>query len=158
MNGFKITPQQIARIGFIAGLYVTFTFLLSAISFGPIQVRIAEALTLLPILYPEAIPALFLGCLLANLLGPFGVVDIIFGSLTTLIAAFLTYYFRRSIFAYLSPIICNAFIVSLYLYIFFRIPYWPTVLTIGLGESVAVLALGLPLLHLLKARERERWQ
>ena len=158
MNGFKITPQQIARIGFIAGLYVTFTFLLSAISFGPIQVRIAEALTLLPILYPEAIPALFLGCLLANLLGPFGVVDIIFGSLTTLIAAFLTYYFRRSILAYLSPIICNAFIVSLYLYIFFRIPYWPTVLTIGLGESVAVLALGLPLLHLLKARERERWQ
>lgn len=156
MRWFELTPQQIARIGVIAGLYVTFTFLLAAISFGPVQVRVSEALTLLPILYPEAIPALFLGCFLANLLGPFGAVDIIFGSLTTLVAAWLTYRFRRSVLTYLSPIICNAFIVSLYLFIFFRIPYWPTVLTIGLGESVAVLALGLPLLHLLKAREKTR--
>ncbi|MGI6307434.1 MAG: QueT transporter family protein [Dethiobacteria bacterium] len=156
MSWFKLTPRQIARIGAIAGLYVTFTFLLSGISFGPLQVRVSEALTLLPVLYPEAIPALFLGCFLANLLGPFGAVDIIFGSLTTLLAALITYRFRHSVIAYLSPIICNAFGVSLYLYAFFRVPYWPTVLTIGLGESVAVLALGLPLLHLLKTRESRR--
>ncbi len=158
MRRFKPTTQQIARIGAIAGLYAAFTFLLAAISFGPVQVRVSEALTLLPILYPEAIPALFLGCLLANLLGPFGAVDIFFGSLTTLIAAGLTYFLRRNYLAYLSPILCNAFLVSLYLFIFFRIPYWPTVLTIGLGESVAVLALGLPLLQLLKAREKNRRQ
>ena len=156
MKWFEFNPRQIARIGVIAGLYVTFTFLLAAFSFGPVQVRIAEALTLLPVLYPEAIPALFLGCLLANLLGPFGAVDIIFGSLTTLIAALLTYRFRHNFLAYLSPIICNAFIVSLYLNLFFSIPYWPTVLTIGLGESIAVLVLGLPLLHLLKTWEINR--
>jgi uncharacterized membrane protein len=139
-------------MGIIAGLYVTVTFLLSAISFGPVQVRVSEALTLLPIIYPEAIIGLFLGCLLANLLGPWGAIDIIFGSLITLLAAFITYRFRHSIIAYLSPILLNAFFVSLYLYAFFRVPYWPTVLTIGLGQSVAVLGLGVPLLRLLKAR------
>ncbi|MDO9536632.1 MAG: QueT transporter family protein [Bacillota bacterium] len=149
----KITTISIARIGIIAALYAAVTFLLSAISFGPLQVRAAEALTLLPILYPEAILGLFLGCLIANLLGPFGAVDIVFGSLTTLAAAIVTYHFRHSIIAYLSPILLNAFIVSLYLYAFFRIPYWPTVLTIGIGQSIAVLALGVPILRLLKARQ-----
>ncbi|RJX26107.1 MAG: QueT transporter family protein [Dethiobacter sp.] len=140
-------------MGIIAGLYVAVTFLLSAISFGPVQVRVSEALTLLPIIYPEAIIGLFLGCFLANLLGPWGAIDIIFGSLITLVAAMITYRFRHSIIAYLSPILLNAFFVSLYLYAFFRIPYWPTVLTIGLGQSIAVLALGVPLLRLLKARQ-----
>jgi len=80
-------------------------------------------------------------------------VDIVFGSLTTLAAAIVTYRFRHNIIAYLSPILLNAFIVSLYLYAFFRIPYWPTVLTIGIGQSIAVLALGVPLIRLLKARQ-----
>lgn len=157
MSRLNLTPRQIARIGAIAGLYITFTFLLSGISFGPLQVRVSEALTLLPVLYPEAVPALFLGCLLANLLGPFGAVDIVFGSLTTLLAALITRRFRHTpLIACLSPVACNAFGVSLYLYAFFRLPYWPTALTIGLGESIAVLALGLPLLHLLKTRESSR--
>jgi uncharacterized membrane protein len=150
MQRLNCTTKNVARIGIIAGLYLAITFLLAPFSFGPLQVRAAEALTLLPILYPEAIPGLFLGCLLANLLGPFGVVDIVFGSLTTLLAAIMTHYFRHSFVAYLSPIFLNAFIVSLYLYAFFRIPYWPTVLTIGLGESIAVLALGIPLIRLIK--------
>jgi uncharacterized membrane protein len=151
----KITSKHIARMGLIAGLYVAVTFLLSAISFGPVQVRISEALTLLPIIYPEAITGLFLGCLLANLLGPYGAVDIIFGSLVTLTAAYLTYRFRSTAIAYLSPILLNAFFVSLYLYIFFRIPYWPTVLSIGFGQAIAVLVLGVPFLRLLKARHKD---
>lgn len=151
----KIKPKNkqtkhIARIGIIAGLYVAITFLLSAISFGPLQVRLSEALTLLPVIYPEAIMGLFLGCFLANLLGPYGAVDIIFGSLTTLAAAFITYRFRHNIIACLSPILLNAFFVSLYLYAFFRVPYWPTVMAIGLGESIAVLGLGIPLIRLLQ--------
>ena len=152
----NITTEKMARIGIIAGLYTAITFLLSAISFGPVQVRAAEALTLLPILCPEAVAGLFLGCLLSNILGPFGAVDIIFGSLTTLLAAFITYRFRNNIIvAFLSPILFNAFIVSLYLHLFFQIPYWPTVLTIGLGESISVLILGLPLMRLLKARQHD---
>ncbi|HHT46187.1 MAG TPA: QueT transporter family protein [Firmicutes bacterium] len=151
-----MSTDKMARIGIIAGLYTAVTFLLSAISFGPVQVRVAEALTLLPILYPEAVAGLFLGCLLSNTLGPFGAADIIFGSLTTLLAAFITYRFRyNKVIACLSPILFNAFIVSLYLYAFFRVPYWPTVLTIGLGESIAVLALGIPLIRLLRARQKQ---
>ncbi len=150
----NITIKKMARVGIIAGLYAAITFLLSAISFGPVQIRAAEGLTLLPVLYPEAIAGLFLGCLLSNILGPFGAVDIVFGSLTTLLAALLTYRFRGNIaVACLSPILCNAFIVSLYLHLFFQIPYWPAVLTIGLGESISILALGLPFMRLLKTRQ-----
>lgn len=149
-HSWKITTTYITRAGVIASIYVAVTFLLSSISFGPVQVRVAEGLTLLPILFPESIIGLFLGCLLANLLGPFGAADIVFGSLTTLLAAYITYRFRRNFIAYLSPILLNAFIVSLYLHLLFAVPYWPTVLTIGLGQCAAVLGLGLPLLHLLK--------
>jgi len=156
---WKITTAHITRTGIIAALYVAVTFLLSAISFGPVQVRVAEGLTLLPILFPEAIIGLFLGCLLANLLGPYGAADIVFGSLTTLLAAYVTYRFRQhSFIPYLSPILFNAFLVSLYLYLLFAVPYWPTVLTIGLGQSVAVLGLGIPLLHLLRRQQKNRFK
>lgn len=149
-KSWEITSRYIARVGIIAALYVAVTFTFSAISYGQVQVRLAEALTLLPMVMPEAVLGLFIGCLLANLLGPWGAVDIIFGSLTTLIAAFITYRFRYTAIAYLSPILLNAFGVSLYLYAFFRIPYWITVFYIGAGQAVAVLALGIPLLRLVK--------
>ncbi|NLX90326.1 MAG: QueT transporter family protein [Firmicutes bacterium] len=145
------TAAYLARAGIIAALYVAVTFLLSAISFGPVQVRIAEGLTLLPVLFPEAIVGLFLGCLLANFFGPFGMADIVFGSLITLLAACITRRFRHNkLIAYLSPIILNAFLVSLYLYLLFAVPYWPTVLSIGLGQSIAVLGIGIPLLHFIE--------
>ncbi len=149
----KITTQTIARTGIIAAVYTALTLALSFVSFGPVQVRVSEALTLLPMIYPEAVLGLFLGCFLANLMGsPWGAVDIIFGSLTTLIAALVTYRFRFTPIAYASPIVLNAFIVSLYLYAFFRFPYWITVFYIAVGQSIAVLGLGLPLLRHLRAR------
>ena len=150
--------KTLVRVALIAAVYVTVTSLpfIHTLSYGPVQVRIAEALTLLPIIYPEAILGLFFGCLLANILGPWGLVDIIGGSLVTLLAAFITYRFRNSIIAYLSPILANAFLVSLYLYIFFRVPYLPTVITIGLGQTIAVLGLGYPLLRYLKKADTQQ--
>jgi len=150
MNQWKFTARYIARTGIIAAIYVAITFIFAPISYGQIQVRLAEALTLLPMILPEAVLGLFIGVLLANMLGPWGIVDIIFGSLTTLVAAYITYRFRRTYIAYLSPILLNAFGVSLYLYAFFQIPYWITVFYIAAGQSVAVLALGIPLLRLVK--------
>jgi len=144
----EITTRYMARVGIIAALYVAITLAFAPISYGQVQIRLAEALALLPMLFPEAILGLFIGCLLANLMGPWGAVDIIFGSLTTLMAAFVTYRFRYTPVAYLSPILLNAFGVSLYLYAFFRIPYWVTVIYIAAGQAVAVLALGIPLLRL----------
>jgi len=150
MNHWKITTRYIARTGIIAAIYVAITFVFAPISYGQIQVRLAESLTLLPMIMPEAVLGLFIGCLLANLMGPRGIVDIVFGSLTTLVAAYITYRFRHTYIAYLSPILLNAFGVSLYLYAFFQIPYWITVFYIAAGQSVAVLALGIPLLRLVK--------
>ena len=80
----------------IAAVYAVLTYLLAPISYGAVQFRVAEAMTLLPILMPEAIPGLFVGCLLANLLGGAGPLDVIFGSLTTLVAAVMTYFLKKN--------------------------------------------------------------
>ncbi|HHW91142.1 MAG TPA: QueT transporter family protein [Firmicutes bacterium] len=142
---------SIARVGVIAALYLVITYFLIPISFGALQLRVAEALTVLPILYPEAVPALFLGVLLANtLLGGLGLVDIVVGSLTTLAAAIITYRFRHSIIAYLSPIVLNAFIISIYLHLLAGLPYWLTVLSIGISQTIVVFGLGYPLIWYLK--------
>ena len=77
----KKSALFLARGGIIAALYVVLTFVFAPISFGPIQVRIAEALTILPMFTPAAVPGLFVGCLVGNILGGAILPDIIFGSL-----------------------------------------------------------------------------
>ncbi len=143
---------RITRGAMIAGLYIVITYILAPVSFGPIQFRAAEAFTVLPILYPEAIPALFIGVLISNIFGGLGLVDIIGGSLVTLLAAYCTYYFRDSIMAYFSPIIFNAFLISIYLKTLFGIPYWITVFQIGISEAVVVFLLGYPMIYYLKKK------
>jgi len=144
--------KHLTRAALIAGLYVIITYILSPISFGPIQFRVSEALTVLPILYPEAILALFIGVFLSNIIGGLGMVDIVGGSLVTLLAAYGTYYFRDSFIAYLSPILLNGFLISIYLHLLFAIPYWLTVIQISISEAVVVLFLGYPLIRVLKKR------
>lgn len=80
----------------IAALYVVLTLVFAPISFGPVQVRIAEALCILPMFTPAAIPGLFIGCLIANLIGGGIMLDVIFGSLATLIGAVLGYMLRKN--------------------------------------------------------------
>ncbi len=151
MNSKKLT-----RGAMVVGLYVIITYLLAPISFGPLQFRAAEALTVLPIIYPEAIPALFVAVLLANILGGLGLIDIIGGSLVTLLAAYLTYKFRKSFLAYLSPIILNGVLISIYLHILFGLPYWLTVIQIAASEAVVVFLIGYPLIKYLKSRLNKR--
>lgn len=143
---------KLARAGLIAALYIAITIVLAPISFGPLQLRVAEALTVLPILYIEAVPALFIAVLIANVYGGVGLVDIVAGSLITLLAAVVTYRFRHSFIAYLSPILLNGFLVSLYLHYLFGWPYWLTVLSISTGQAVVILGLGYPLIGILKKR------
>ncbi|MGE5422594.1 MAG: QueT transporter family protein [Ignavibacteriales bacterium] len=148
--------QKIARAGVIAALYAALSFVFAATSFGitipflgVLQFRPAEALTLLPILFPEAIPGIFVGCVIANSVSPLGIVDVVCGSMVSLLAAWLTWYFRNSFLAYLSPIILNSLLVSLYLYSFFKIPYWLTAISIGVSETVVIFLLGYPLIKYL---------
>ena len=133
----------------IAAIYVVLNIIFASISYGPVQVRIAEALTVLPFIDPSAIIGLFVGCILANILGPVGMVDIVGGSFCTLVAAYLTSKMKNPKLAPLPPVLINAFGVSIYLHLLFDLPYWITVLYIGIGEVIACYILGYPLLILL---------
>lgn len=130
----------------IGAIYVIITIGLAPISYGAIQVRISEALTILPYYTPAAIPGLFIGCIIANLNSPLGIIDIVFGSLATLIAALITYRIKDKRFVPLPSIIVNAIIVPFVLKYTLGIPYLLNVPWVLLGQSIACYGLGYPLL------------
>ncbi|HHU61240.1 MAG: QueT transporter family protein [Bacillota bacterium] len=142
------------RGGLIAAAYVVLVFVFQFASFGPIQFRIAEALTLLPMVYPEAIGGIYIGALLANILGGQGPWDIFAGSLISLVAAYITFRYKYTWVAYAAPIVLNAVFVSAYLYFIFEFPsYLLMVLSIGFGQAVVVLGLGIPFLRFVKQNQ-----
>lgn len=152
----NISNRFIAQAAIIAALYAALTIVLAPFSFGVFQVRVSEMLTVLPFLTSAAIPGLFLGCAIANLFSPAGIIDVVFGSLFTLIAAILTYLLgktKKPILAPLPPVVINAFGVSLYLHLFFKVPYLTSVIGIGLGQITACYILGLPLLLVLSVKK-----
>lgn len=103
---------RITQGAVIAALYVVLTMAFAPISFGPVQVRIAEALCIMPIFTSAAIPGLFVGCLIANLMGGGIIIDVIFGSIATLIGAVLGYMLRNNRWLVPLPaVIANAIIV-----------------------------------------------
>ena len=119
----------------IAALYVVLTMVFAPISFGPVQIRIAEMLPLLPLFTPAAIPGLFVGCILANFLGGAIIWDVIFGSIATLIGAAAGYALRSNRWLVPIPaIISNTVIVPLVL----RYGYGINMPLILLAASVAV--------------------
>lgn len=143
-----LTTRSLCISAVIAALYAALTLLLAPISFGAVQLRVSEALTLLPMMMPQAIPGLFIGCLIANLYTGL-ITDIIFGSLSTLLAAIGTYLLRRTpALAAACPVLTNAVIVGLVVAKSANLPIWLTMLQIGVGELGAVL-LGFVLLRAL---------
>ena len=156
MNYWKKLDQHgktmfIVRSAVIAALYAALTLALYPISFGAVQFRVSEALTLLPIVMPEAIPGLFVGCLVSNLIGSATPWDIIFGSLATLIAAILTYATRRNkILAAFWPVLCNTVIVGLVLALTLDLPVLLPMGEVGLGELAVVYTVGMAMLAALK--------
>jgi uncharacterized membrane protein len=153
-----MNTKKITRIAFYAVIYSVLTMVLYPISYGPIQVRISEFLTLFPFLDPLAVPGLFLGCFMANIFSPIGWIDMIFGSLCTLIAAYLTRKMPNVYLAPLPPILVNAFGVSLYLHLFFDLPYLLNVFYIGIGEAIATYIIGLPIvLYILKSPQLKKY-
>ena len=137
--------NALARGAIIAALYATLTLLLAPISYGEIQIRLAEALTLLPVLLPEAVPALAVGCLLANVLGGCTVFDIVFGTLATLLAAICTRRLRHhQLAASAMPVLFNGVIVGAVVHFAYApvIPLPLCMLSVALGEAVACMLLG----------------
>lgn len=133
-------------------MYAALTIALAPISYGPVQFRISEALTLLPFYFPEAIPGLTIGCVLANFFGGFGLTDMFFGSLATLLAAFLTAKSKNIFVAAFWPVAFNAVIIGAMLHILIEVPLIATGLYVGLGEAGACYVVGLPLMKILERR------
>ncbi len=151
--------KYLAQAGIIAALYVVFTLIANAagLASGVIQVRISEALTVLPFFTPVAIPGLFIGCLLSNILGGCVIWDIIFGSIATLLGALGTYAIRKKLpdwCAAIPPILANTLIVPFVLSYAYEVPDSIPflMLTVGAGEVISCGILGILLLKLLKPR------
>lgn len=139
--------ENIASAAIIAALYVVLTYLASAFGIASyaIQIRFSEALTILPIFTPAAIPGLFVGCILANLLTGCAVWDVVFGSLATLIGAVGTYILRKhKTAATVPPILANVITVPLVLMYVYTLEggYWYFVFTIAVGEIISCGILG----------------
>lgn len=149
----------LTRAGLIAALYVALTVTppLNAISYGQVQFRISETLNVLAFFEPAAIPGLYIGCVIANAIGiavgsGLGIVDVVWGSLLTLISAIIIWKTKKPLLGLLAPVIINAFGVALELNLILQLPYWPSVFFVGLGEMVVIYGLGYPLLILLLRR------
>lgn len=126
--------------------------MLAPISYGPVQFRVSEALTLLPFYMPEAVPGLFIGCVFSNFYGGFGLPDMVFGGLATLIAAILTRRSPNIFVGALWPVVSNMIIIGIMLHVLIEAPLIATCIYVGLGEMGACYLLGVPLMKLLERK------
>ena len=166
MRKTKINLNFITTAALIAAIYATLTYFGSffGLSYGPIQVRFSEALTVLPVFTPAAIPGLTIGCFIANI-GSFNLLDMVFGTLATLIAAILTYFLRNikwgklPLLALFPPVIINAVVIGIEIAVFF-LPkgfsiygFLISALQVGFGQIIACYGLGIPLYLALKSQK-----
>ena len=164
------STRRLCRAGIIAALYVALTWGFSALAFGGIQIRPAEALCILPLFFPEAVPALFIGCVIANTLS--SIYDVVIGSATTLIASLGTYFIGRLLcrdnlkiaIGGLFPVLLNAFIIPIIIVYLGNGAanntatmgvYWSCVASIAATQAIWVYGLGRPLYFTVK-RFREK--
>ena len=175
MNHQSTRTLHLAQGGIIAAAYTVLTMLaaLAGLAFGPVQFRFSEALTVLPVFTSAAVPGLTLGCLLANILSGYGVYDMVFGTLATLLAALLTRAVRNvrfrgvPVLAPLPPVVINALMVGLEITVvsnskldpswfqhFNWVLFWSNAASVGIGELVVCYVLGLPLAVMIEKHKK----
>lgn len=154
----KTSAFLIAQGALVAAAYIALTIAFAPFSFKEIQVRISEALTVLPMFTPAAVPGLAVGCLLANIIGGAVISDVIFGSLATLIGAVGTRMLRnrKPVLAVIPPIVANMLIVPFVLRYAYGIllPIPLMMLTVGIGETISCGILGILLYKALFAHRK----
>lgn len=160
-----MSAMKLAVSAVVAAVYAALTMLLAPISYGEVQLRVSEVLCIMPFFLPCTAPGLFVGCLIANLLSPIGALDIVFGSLATLLAALCTAAIGKSgrgwpqcVLACLQPVLFNAMIVGAVI-AFSSISepfsaaglagFGTAALWVGLGELAVMFVIGLPLTRIL---------
>lgn len=153
-----LNSRQLAICALVAALYTVMSYFsaIFGLAYGPIQCRFSEALCVLPFFYPWTAWGLFVGCLLSNLLSAFGPIDIVFGSLTTLVAALLTARCKSRYLAPLPPVILNGIVISFiiaYTTVGISEAFWAmfvyNAVTIAIGEALACYVLGAMIMKLL---------
>ena len=164
----NFSTRALARGAMIAALYAVLTLLLQPLSFGAIQFRVSEALTVMPMLAADAVPGLAVGCLLANLLGGAPWFDVLFGTLATLLAALATRKLRGNpTLATAMPVLFNGLIVGPVVYFAYELApgaavemgaLWTTVATVALGEAVVCMVLGRLLYAALEKAPEKLWK
>lgn len=163
----KIRKTRSGRLmlsAMIAALYAAVTLLLAPISFGPLQFRAAEAMTMLPVIMPESVIGLTLGCAISNAIGVAtganicGVLDIAVGTAATLLAALASRALRKvtwrnvPVLSALMPVVFNALLVGGELAAVLKFPFWACALEVAGGEALVVFLLGISLVRILKKR------
>lgn len=164
----KFSTRRLCRAGIIAALYVALTWVFSGLAHnGFLQIRPAEALCILPLFFPEAVPALFVGCAIANLTSPFAIYDVTFGGMTTLLAALSTYMIGLVVrkdgwkiaLGGLFPVVLNALIIPIIIvflcgdlagYQAATGAYWFYAASLGVTQAIWVYGLGTPLYFAVK--------
>ena len=158
----KINIRTIVTQAMIAAIYASLTMVLAPISFGVVQFRVSEALTLLPFLSPMCTVGLTIGCLVSNIVGGYGLLDILFGTLATLLAGIWTSRLKKTWLAPIPPVITNGIIVGAVITCSttspeaFTASLLPISLQLMAEEAAVCFILGLPLLALLKKTKLDR--
>lgn len=156
--------KDLTAAAVVAALYTALSLLSNSlgIAFGPVQCRFSEALTLLPMILPSSVYGLTVGCLLTNILSPYGLPDLIVGTLATFLAADLTRRCKKDLLGALPPVLYNAFLVGALLAFqqtgfgsAFPAAFCYQALTVGLGQLIACYGLGIPLLRMLRKHLRK---
>lgn len=160
----KIAAKQLVSAALIAALYAVLTYVSAALglAYGNIQFRLSEALNVLALFTPAAIPGLTIGCIISNIASPFGILDVIVGSIATLLASTTIYFLgklkikKSCLLSPLPPAIFNALLVGLEITLFMPsgtatfTAFLISAVEVGIGELAVCFILGLPLYYVLK--------
>ena len=147
-----MNTRFLARAGLYAALYVALTLTpgLNSIAYGQVQFRVSEGLLAFACFDLAAVPGLFVGTAIANVWSPLGVVDVIVGSLLTLLAVTVMWYVGARLVVFIAPVVVNGFGVAAELRLVQHFPFWPSVGYVALGEAVVVSTLGLTIFSLVR--------
>jgi uncharacterized membrane protein len=166
LSGKKFNEKtlMITHAALIAAVYAALTIWLAPLSFGPQQIRVAEALAILPAFTPAAVPGLFVGCVISNTVSFMGLPDLIFGSLATLVSALATRATASAIkgrgaalHAVLLPlpaVAVNAVVIGAMISILMSVPFPAAALGVLTGQALSCYGLGVPLYMLLRSFSR----
>jgi len=141
----RFNTRFIARTAIIAAIYAALTLGLAPISYMAIQFRLSEILVLLAFVNPALAPGLVLGTFIANLFSPLGLIDVVFGTIATLLSIILMIRSKNMWIASIYPTIFNGIIIGLELHFVFALPLALTILQVAAGEFIVVTILGVPL-------------